>query len=108
MRGLPVLDFPSIFSISISQYYDHRIYRIVMGSGSKSWVRVGFGYHFSGSGFYQVITIELPALGFFVFCYYECFVCRVLGRVRDIIFGLLSGLSKNPSGFRVFGFLKFC
>ena len=71
------------FLLSIDQGMREHKYitlsQIVMGSGSKSRVRVGFGYHFSGSG-----------------------------RVRVIIFGFLSGLSKNPSGFRVFGFSNFC
>ena len=37
-----------------------------MGSGSKSWVRVGFGYCFSGSGRVQVYTFGfLSGLGNF-------------------------------------------
>ena len=74
-----------------------------MGSGIKSRVQVGFGYHFLGLdrvrvtifGFYWVITIGLPS-GFY---YYECFECRVSGWVRVTVFGFGSVLILLGSGF---------
>ena len=59
-------DYPLL---SISGYIDQSVEslsQLVMGSGSKSWVRVGFGYCFSGSGRVRVNTFGfLSGLGNF-------------------------------------------
>ena len=100
-------NMPAILKNKICYSYKYK--QIVMKSGSKSWVRVGFGYCFSGSGRVRVSKKSGFSPGFPGFRYKSNQNSGRVG-VRVPFFGVRwvgFGYHKVgffPLGFRVFGY----